>query len=153
MSPCATAPATSASTAATAWGARRKLRFLTLFLSERVGQHLGHVPRSDGGQMLDLMPAACAGGDYHCPERLAPDLLGERLGHFEGQLVLGGKGAKGPGHAAATSVEQGNLPFGQPFRQPFHETRMHQRLDVAMSMDDEIRRFGVEREGAWLMAQ
>ena len=51
--------------------------------AQRIGQHLGHVTRAHGRQVLDLMAATGPGGDHAGAEVLATDFLGERLGHLQ----------------------------------------------------------------------
>ena len=64
------------------------------------------------------MAATGAGGDDDGAEGLSPDLLGERLGDFEREFVLGCQRAKGARHAAAAGVQQGDVAFRQALGEP-----------------------------------
>src|SRR3954453_21321197 len=79
---------------------------------QRFGQHLGHMPRTDGREMIDLMPATRAGGDHYSPVRLGANFLRERFGYFERKLVFGRDRAKRASHATAPGFQHTDSPAG-----------------------------------------
>ena len=92
------------------------------------------------------MPAACTARDEYCSIRLVADLLNQRFGHFQRELIFRSHGTESSGHAAAAAVEQLSLTPGQAPGQPAHKSDIHERLGVAMRMDDDFGRFRIERQ-------
>src|SRR5947207_4464582 len=81
------------------------------------------------------MAATCARGDDFCLRRLIVDCVEQALGDLDGKVVFLCECAKCACHSATRSVEYGGFPARQAFRQSAHESRIHDRLCVAMRMN------------------
>src|ERR1017187_10004675 len=97
------------------------------------------------------MAATGPGSDDDGAEGLVPDLLCEGVGDLQRELVLGCQCAEGASHAAAAGVQQRDFALRQTLGQPAHEGGIHQRLRVAMGMDDDVPGFGFEPKRIRLM--
>src|SRR5947209_947939 len=86
------------------------------------------------------MAAAGSRCDDDRIRRLRIDLLHERRGDFQRQVVFSLERAKRPGHAATAGIEQGNGATGQTPRQPSHKAGFYERLRVAMRVDRDMGR-------------
>src|SRR5688500_1435758 len=88
--------------------------------------------------MLDLVTATRARGDDDGVFRLSTDLLDERRGDLEREIVFRFERTKGAGHSAATGIEQSGVSSGQTRGEPGHETGFDQRLRMAMRVDRDL---------------
>ena len=104
-------------------------------------------------EVFELMTAARAGSDDHGAGRLRVDLVHERPRDFQGEIVFPLERAKGAGHAATASIEQGRGSSGQSRRQPSHEARFYEGLRMAVRVDRDVAGNFVELKSVRLLLQ
>ena len=56
--------------------------------NQGVGEEFGHVTSADGSEVIDLMAAACAGGDDDGSVGLAANGVGKGFGNFQREFVF-----------------------------------------------------------------
>src|SRR5207249_10127267 len=84
---------------------------------------------------------------------LIVDCVEQALGDLDGEIVFLCERAECACHSAASSVEYRRFPARQPFRQPRHEGRIHDRLCVAMRMNRDCCRPIVELKCLWFLRE
>ena len=84
------------------------------------------------------MPATGAGSDDRGARRGGADVLDERFGDLERELILLAQRAEGAGHAAAAAVQQGDLPARQPQRQAPQHAGIHQRFHMTVRVNEHL---------------
>ena len=72
---------------------------------QSVREQFGHVDGMDWGEVVDLMPTACAGRDDNGSGGLALDFCHEGFGDLQGEIIFRLQRAKGTGHAAAARLQ------------------------------------------------
>ena len=122
-------------------------------LHNRIGQQFGHVFGVNGREVFELMPATCAGSDDDAVGRLGADLLHERGGDFEGEIVFRFQGAEGAGHAAAAGIEERGGAPGQTRGEFRHEAGFHEGFGVAVRVDRDVAGLVVETESVWFVLE
>src|SRR5688572_29812321 len=90
------------------------------------------------------MPATGARCDTDRACQLRTDLLHERRGDLEREIVLRLERTEGASHATATGVEESSVSSGQTRGQSGHEAGFDQRLRMAMRVDRNLAGLVVE---------
>lgn len=98
-------------------------------------EELGHVERAARSEVFDLMPATGSGSDDEGVGGLSGQLIDERLGHLDREVVFFGQRAEGTGHAATTGWQQGDRMPGAALGELGHEGWIAEGFGVAMGMN------------------